>query len=109
MKNEQLLRIAERLLPYTADFPEPVRELFGEFIMTGEVPVYNMGPSVFYIYRMLLRAAGHGDERRSDMDDHLPTRYFIGVGLLFSFEDSPGQPDVALEMEMDKLERMDPR
>ena len=109
MKNEQLLRIAERLLPYTADFPEPVRELFGEFIMTGEVPVENSGPVLFYLHRMSLRAAGHGDNRASDMDDHLPTRYYIGVGLLFSFEDSPGLPDVDLEMEMDKLERLDPR
>lgn len=109
MKNEQLLRIAERLLPYTADFPDPVRELFGEFIMTGEVPVDNTDTSLFYQYRVRLRAAGHGDNRASDMDEHLPTRYYIGVGLLFCFEDSPDLSDVALEMKLDELERMDPR
>lgn len=109
MKNDQLLRIAERLLPYTADFPEPVRELFGEFIMTGEVPDEKSEHDFFYQYRMLLRAAGHGGNRASDMDEHLPTRYFIGVGLLFSFEDSPGLPNVALETRMDKLEQIDPR
>lgn len=106
MKNDQLLSITERLLPYAMDFPEPARELLCEFVLTGEVP--EAKDDLFYHLRVLLRAAGHGDNRSSDMDKALPLRYYIGVWLMFALEDTPELPDPVLEQMMDELEQRQP-
>ena len=110
MKNEQLLRIAERLLPYTADFPEPVRELLGEFIMTGEYSSINDDNFDYNTYirlRNLLRLATAGNTSIKDRD--LPLRYHAVVALLYELDDSADLLSVPLAELMDQLEKEDPR
>lgn len=110
MKNEQLLRIAERLLPYTADFPEPVRELFVEFVMTGEyssIDDDNFDYNTYLRFRNLLRLDTAGNTYINDRD--LPLRYHAAVALLYELDDSADLLSVPPAELMDQLEKEDPR